>query len=312
MAQLTLVEELALLIKDNLPCKHLVLSMEESLVEFLQNNTSPNAILELEPMTSYHRMLLHRLADIFGLAHESVGEGNDRRLILERSPESAIDILWQFDHHQSPVVSHQLLRRKEVLPDYKNRQTASFSPSISVEEREAAYMAARERIFSSHKDDGCEMKETPKPRNVPVVARRMIAHALGRRTYSTSPSTERKMQNNVLGSASMNTVTSNGLQSACIDMEPVQGTAPLHDHSSNLNGGNVSVSAIGSANSEGDVLPNESGKSTIRESSDEEHLGAAKRIFAQALGLSSPKDANNVQFRCSSTIMNQKSGRTRG
>ncbi|XP_049932111.1 uncharacterized protein LOC116247942 isoform X3 [Nymphaea colorata] len=294
MAQLTLVEELALLIKDNLPCKHLVLSMEESLVEFLQNNTSPNAILELEPMTSYHRMLLHRLADIFGPA------------VL------VSDILWQFDHHQSPVVSHQLLRRKEVLPDYKNRQTASFSPSISVEEREAAYMAARERIFSSHKDDGCEMKETPKPRNVPVVARRMIAHALGRRTYSTSPSTERKMQNNVLGSASMNTVTSNGLQSACIDMEPVQGTAPLHDHSSNLNGGNVSVSAIGSANSEGDVLPNESGKSTIRESSDEEHLGAAKRIFAQALGLSSPKDANNVQFRCSSTIMNQKSGRTRG
>ncbi|CAN6487324.1 unnamed protein product [Victoria cruziana] len=318
MAQLKLAEELALLVKDNLPCKHLVLSMEECLVEFLQNNTSPNLMLELEPMISYHRMLLHRLAHIFGFAHESVGEGDDRRLILERSPESAIpavlvsDILWKYDHHQSPVVSHQLLRRKEVLPDSKIRQIASFSASISLEEREAAYMAARERIFSLEKDDGCEKETfTPKPRNVPVVARRMIAHALGRRTSSTSPSAESKMQYNVLDSASINTI-SDGLQSARIDMEPLQGTALLSDHSSNLNGGNLSVSATGSANSKCNVLYNKSGKSTIRENSDQEHLGAAKRIFAQALGLPSPKYANDVPIRCSNMTVNQKPARTRG
>lgn len=34
----TQVEELAFLIKDNLPCKHLVLSMEEALVDFLQDS----------------------------------------------------------------------------------------------------------------------------------------------------------------------------------------------------------------------------------------------------------------------------------
>lgn len=33
------VEELASLIKDNLSCKHLVLSIEEALINFLQNDT---------------------------------------------------------------------------------------------------------------------------------------------------------------------------------------------------------------------------------------------------------------------------------
>lgn len=33
------VEELASLIKDNLSCKHLVLSVEEALVNFLQDDT---------------------------------------------------------------------------------------------------------------------------------------------------------------------------------------------------------------------------------------------------------------------------------
>ena len=32
------VEELAFLVKDNLPCKHLVLSMEEAFINFLQDD----------------------------------------------------------------------------------------------------------------------------------------------------------------------------------------------------------------------------------------------------------------------------------
>lgn len=59
------------------------------------------------------------------------------------------------------------------------------SPSIPLEEREAAYKAARERIFSFH-DDNEQGASVSKSRNVPVVARRMIAHALGQRIYSTS------------------------------------------------------------------------------------------------------------------------------
>ncbi|KAL4180897.1 hypothetical protein AMTRI_Chr12g268410 [Amborella trichopoda] len=83
MDQIVMVEELAFLIKNNLPCKHLILSMEDVLVKFLQKNTCFEAVLELVPMNPYHHILLHRLAEIFGLAHESVGEGDDRHLNMD-------------------------------------------------------------------------------------------------------------------------------------------------------------------------------------------------------------------------------------
>lgn len=58
------------------------------------------------------------------------------------------------------------------------------SPALSLEEREAAYQAARERIFSDRAsvspESSSEQRETQRPRPVPVVARRMIAHALGK------------------------------------------------------------------------------------------------------------------------------------
>lgn len=57
------------------------------------------------------------------------------------------------------------------------------SPALSLEEREAAYQAARERIFSDvpHSADSLlDQRETQRARPVPVVARRMIAHALGK------------------------------------------------------------------------------------------------------------------------------------
>lgn len=111
-----MVEELASLIKDNLYSKHLVLSTEEALVTLLHHQsyhedddddhhrgTVSRNTIGLQPASSYHRLLLHRLADIYGFAHESVGEGEDRHLVLQRCPETAIppvlvsDVLWQYD-----------------------------------------------------------------------------------------------------------------------------------------------------------------------------------------------------------------------
>ncbi|KAJ4721490.1 R3H domain containing protein [Melia azedarach] len=183
MTQFAMVEELAFLVKDNLPSKHLVLSMEEALVNFLKDDNSADGVLELEPMDSYNRLLLHRLADIFGFAHESVGEGDERHLILERCPETSIpsilvsDILWQYGEPQSPTTSCQLLRRKEA-PPVPNTQSPSLKNSL--EEREAAYLAARARIFSMDTRTVAEPVRQ-KPRSVPVVAQRMIAHALGQK-----------------------------------------------------------------------------------------------------------------------------------
>lgn len=190
--------ELAWLIKDNLPCKHLILSAEETFINFLETSICSEDILELAPMVSYHRMLLHRLADIFGLMHESVGEGDDRHLILERCQDSSIppilvsDILkWQYGETQSPQATCQLLKRKMTLQDLQHKERTDQLPSISFEERQAAYLAARERIFSpSSSEEIDEPKEqvVPRPRTVPVVARRMIAHALGKRILVDSSS----------------------------------------------------------------------------------------------------------------------------
>jgi hypothetical protein len=52
-------------VKDNLHTKHLVLSVEELFLEFLEPSYEGEPSLVLEPMLSYERMLLHRLADCF-------------------------------------------------------------------------------------------------------------------------------------------------------------------------------------------------------------------------------------------------------
>jgi hypothetical protein len=79
------IEELASLVRDNLYSKHLVLSTEEFFVTLLQNQhhdddddehdrdttgthrgTVGGNTIELQPTSSYNRLLLHRLADIYG------------------------------------------------------------------------------------------------------------------------------------------------------------------------------------------------------------------------------------------------------
>ncbi|KAL2622942.1 hypothetical protein R1flu_003147 [Riccia fluitans] len=186
------VEELARLIKDNLTAKHFVLSLEELLVEFLECPMSEEDTLVLEPMHSYQRMLLHRLADLFGLAHESFGEGDERHVVVQKCEESLIpavlvsDVLEHTDGGAQPAQSYrQLLKRHTVPSDGLHGQTLVSSPGLSLEERQAAYLAARQKIFSQkwrHTDqiDITQGAGHARPRSDPIVARRMIAHALGK------------------------------------------------------------------------------------------------------------------------------------
>lgn len=285
MTEFAMVEELAFLIKDNLPCKHLVLSVEEALINFLHDDSSLDGVLELEPMNPYNRLLLHRLADIFGFAHESVGEGDDRHLILERCPETSIpsilvsDILWQYDEFQSPVMSHQLLKRTEATSVLKTKPS-SFQHSL--EEREAAYMAARERIFSTDVGKTSE-KVNPKPRNVPVVARRMIAHALGQRI---SPCNQE--------------VTPSKNEEGEFEKLSIQDKDKIEAHCKNANlqsetkGSYPDNSEKSAAQKREERKPTSNGDIGISQTArlKEEHVGAAKRMFAHALRLHSPKDGS--------------------
>lgn len=300
MTDFAMVEELACLVKDNLPCKHLVLSMEEAFINFLQVDTSQDGSLELEPMNSYNRLLLHRLADIFGFAHESVGEGDERHLVLERSSETSIpsilvsDLLWQYDEYESPVASQQFLRKL----DASSPVSQSKNHKYSIVEREAAYLAARERIFG--KD---EMQESvrQKPRTDPVVARRMIVHALGQKA---------KMLN--LDSSVPNERSDRGL-SAKHDTKEEQvctshGYMQQKTDCSSEQNANIQKVRTGVDTATGlllDSVPEKSQNSNlsscstpenaistpiIKEHMKVENLRAAKRMFANALGLPSTKE----------------------
>ncbi|KAK8657021.1 hypothetical protein V6N13_098955 [Hibiscus sabdariffa] len=293
VTQFAMVEELAFLVKGNLPCKHLVLSMEEAFINFLQDDTSSNGILELEPMNSYSRLLVHRLADIFGFAHKSIGEGEDRHLVLQRCPETSIpsilvsDILWQCDEPQYLTASRHILTREGTAPA---TQTKLPSFELSLEAREAAYLAARERIFAM---DAGEIQEPVKhkPRTVPIVARRMIAHALGQRINSSNQDNKARdskdqAQTNEPSTQDMDKADSNANVDACS-----KANSNANDHSTSVVC-EKNVSDEPTPKRPTDVcIPGRTRTRVNKEYSKDEHLGAAKRMFANALGLRSAKDS---------------------
>lgn len=284
ITQFAMVEELASLIKDNFSSKHLVLAVEDALVNYLQGDPSPDEILELEPMSSYNRLIIHRLADIFGFVHESVGEGDDRHLVLQQCLETSMpsilvsDILWQYDASESPSVPYQLLKRDEACTVLK----MNLASSPNFVEREAAYLAARERIFGV---DNVELKEgrRQKPRNVPVVARRMIAHALGQRINQAQgyDATHSNEQTIVDGIEKININS---------DLQPETSPACSDWAVKNLKcrraEGNDAIDCSPTANRPSGRNRVASSKMSMRE----ENQGAAKRMFAHALGIQASKD----------------------
>uniref|UniRef100_A0A803L4A2 R3H domain-containing protein n=1 Tax=Chenopodium quinoa TaxID=63459 RepID=A0A803L4A2_CHEQI len=281
ITQFAMVEELGSLIKDNYLSRHLVLAVEEALVNYLQDDPSPGGILELEPMSSYNRLIIHRLADIFG-------------------PSILVsDVLWQYGACDSPSMPYQLLRRDEECTVLK----MNLPSAPNFVEREAAYLAARERIFGM---DEVQAKEAARqrPRNVPVVARRMIAHALGQRI------------NHCNQNQGYDARHSNG-QAMVDDLErSIKYDLDLHHKSSpdsSVSTDNIVECISAEGNNAGDCFPaahgillpeasdrNSSGSGhrpsgrnglvISKMSMKEENMGAAKRMFAHALGIPASKD----------------------
>ncbi|KAI5058834.1 hypothetical protein GOP47_0027004 [Adiantum capillus-veneris] len=283
MDSVALAEELAWLIKDNLSCKHFVLSAEEAFVAFLdpQETSSVGNVLTLEPMAAYHRMLLHRLADIFRLAHESIGEGEGRRLVLERCEDSCIPEVLVSDILECNEVANScfpnapliLKRNKDCLEAHK--YTGPHSSQMSFEEREAAYLAARERIFSSDVGDSASEPQVavPKPRSVPIVARRMIAHALGKRILAEQGFKVATKHTEHVGTSALNLT--------CTSLDTEQPAEPIAVEA---------TCCTMDANSTNDLVAPSKAVEYLQ-------VKAARRMFAQALGLGSSKSACNVSSR---------------
>ncbi|KAL8166263.1 hypothetical protein V2J09_007762 [Rumex salicifolius] len=287
LTEFAMVEELAFLIKDNLPSKHLVLSVEEALVNFLQDDARADGILELQPMDSYHRLLVHRLAEIFGFAHESIGEGSDRHIVLKCCPETSLpsilvsDILYQQDMYQSPPTPHEILKRDDGSRVLKIK---SARTSTTLEEREEAYLAARCRIFSMADDDDNPREAIrQRPRHVPAAAQRMIAHALGQRINPSSPI--RGMDRGKFNADSKPPESEGNCQGHSEGpTEAISGTGEQLESdkpcSKDCNKASNTKSAAISANGNG---------SHSIDKMKRENLGAAKRMFTQALGIQSSR-----------------------
>nr|XP_010905903.1 uncharacterized protein LOC105032990 isoform X2 [Elaeis guineensis] len=282
----------------------------------------PDGVLDLQPTSPYNRLLLHRLADIYGFAHESVGEGEDRHLVLERCPDTAIpsilvsDILWQYDEYQSPISSHHILKRKET-PASKQMQISS--PPRPLEEREAAYQAARERIFALN---DCDEKVVlvPKSRKVPVVARRMIAHALGQKICSTpsnqKPSSQKFEENESTKGPTNDERNEDKLDPALEyskeamafpDSKLCMFGRKMYDKPANKSSNyncSTSIEMRGHSKAAGSGSPNcnslsntSNGRVVDIGNLEKERIGAAKRIFAHALGLPSSKGNNSLTVK---------------
>lgn len=188
----------------------------------------------------------------------------------------------------------------------------SFPHSMSLEEREAAYLAARQRIFSLGEDE-VKLPVTPKQRNIPVVARRMIAHALGQRICSRTSDDKHTPPNNeeanvVLDMAENKDQISSGLNSSENSILSSGQSSSVHGRkacSKRISKGSVNCKL----NTEGEMQSQEvchgssnsvelqtgySNRVGDKNNLEQQHLGAAKRMFANALGLPSAKQNQGI------------------
>lgn len=171
---------------------------------------------------------------------------------------------------------------------------------ISLEEREAAYLAARQRIFAAD-EGGTDEPLKQKPRSNPVVARRMIEHALGQRT---------KTPNQVISSCmeyaehtdEMNTeVKRDGTfeEKQTLSRQKYLNGKPKV--STEFNGHALSNMDCKVTTKQADI----SGTRKVHKANlKEEQIGAAKRLFAHAMGYQSTRE--NVFSKFSETKQNDK------
>ena len=172
--------------KERLP----LLQLEERVLTFL--NATTNDMLELPPQNSFARLLTHKLADYYGLAH-AVNEDNTSVRIFRSGHRMAPTPLAQLVNplHPSgsavPAAAAMKIMRREQLSKRQFSAGNSTAPSSSVpskttsetgvegrsddgltspsestpsrdkskltrEEREAQYKAARERIFADFQE----------------------------------------------------------------------------------------------------------------------------------------------------------------
>uniref|UniRef100_A0A8B9J3K4 R3H domain-containing protein 1 n=1 Tax=Amazona collaria TaxID=241587 RepID=A0A8B9J3K4_9PSIT len=176
-------------LKNNPRDRMMLLKLEQEILDFIGNNEVPRK--KFPPMTSYHRMLLHRVAAYFGLEHNVDQSG--KSVIVNKTSNTRIPDQKFCEHikdeKSDDFQKRYILKRDNSSLDKDDNQMRirlkDDRRSKSIEEREEEYQRARERIFAQ---DVC-IKE-----NLPFITYRINKETSGRSANSHQSSTENDLK----------------------------------------------------------------------------------------------------------------------
>ncbi|KAK3556864.1 hypothetical protein QTP70_022360 [Hemibagrus guttatus] len=139
-------------LKNNPRDRMMLLKLEQDILEFI--NDDNNQYKKFPQMTSYHRMLLHRVAAYFGMDHNVDQTG--KAVIINKTCNTRIPE-QRFSEHikDDRTMDFQkkfILKRDDVSMDKDDNQIRvplqDGRRSKSIEEREEEYQRVRDRIFA--------------------------------------------------------------------------------------------------------------------------------------------------------------------
>nr|XP_045007511.1 R3H domain-containing protein 2 isoform X6 [Jaculus jaculus] len=139
-------------LKKNPRDRMMLLKLEQEILEFINDNN--NQFKKFPQMTSYHRMLLHRVAAYFGMDHNVDQTG--KAVIINKTSNTRIPE-QRFSEHikdekNTEFQQRFILKRDDASIDRDDNQIRvplqDGRRSKSIEEREEEYQRVRERIFA--------------------------------------------------------------------------------------------------------------------------------------------------------------------
>ncbi|KAM9601765.1 cAMP-regulated phosphoprotein 21 [Trichechus inunguis] len=141
-------------LKNNSRDRMILLKMEQEIIDFIADNN--NHYKKFPQMSSYQRMLVHRVAAYFGLDHNVDQTG--KSVIINKTSSTRIPE-QRFSEHLKDEKGEEsqkrfILKRDNSSIDKEDNQQNRMHPfrddrrSKSIEEREEEYQRVRERIFA--------------------------------------------------------------------------------------------------------------------------------------------------------------------
>ncbi|XP_029976308.1 cAMP-regulated phosphoprotein 21 isoform X2 [Salarias fasciatus] len=131
----------------------MLLKLEQDMIDFITSNSS---FKKFPHMSSYHRMLVHRVAAYFGMEHNVDQTG--KSVIINRTSSTRIpEQRFLEEVHKDKAEEIQqwktILKRDNSSDDQSRLHPLREKQGKSMEEREEEYQRARERIF--RKEPSC-------------------------------------------------------------------------------------------------------------------------------------------------------------